>query len=337
MRTATNMRLSMRTLLIAALLPLSLPLAALEGHDDYKLLKLDGYKLKWGEPELGVGARVSYAFADETLRFEDARNCRDLTPIQALSEQGIPNEMLKRETTAAFALWERAAGLSFHRVRDARDADIIIGAQGSPRGRAFANVSYQSEPEAGAGRVRTIEQAQVCLNPERQWKVGFDGDTDVYDIRYTLIHEIGHAIGLDHPGPTGQVMGFRYTEEFAELQAGDLEGVRRLYGDGSEDVLPPGGFDMQLASTGSNAHNANDLIGNSVISTGAGKEIGSINDFIIEEDGSIFAVVVGGSPLYGEERVALSWDSVELARDADKGGTVIRVDEPSLLPVPAEG
>lgn len=89
--------------------------------------------------------------------------------------------------------------------------------------------------------MRTIEQSLVCLNPAHEWKVGFDGNKDVYDIRYTLTHEIGHAIGLDHPGPSGQVMGFRYTEDFADLQPGDLRGVQRLYG------RPADTLDTQLA------------------------------------------------------------------------------------------
>ncbi|MGM0433858.1 MAG: matrixin family metalloprotease [Pseudomonadota bacterium] len=225
MRTATRVRLSKRALVLATLL--ALPLSAYAGEGEYRLLELEGYKVKWGEQVLGVGARVSYAFADRTLRFEDARNCRNLAPIEALSAQNIPRETLTRETAAAFRVWERAAGLSFHRVSDARDADIVIGAQGQPRGRAFANVSPAPHSVEG---VRPIEKAQVCLNPEHQWKVGFDGDREVYDIRYTLIHEIGHAIGLDHSGASGQVMAFRYSEAFDELQPGDLQGVRRLYG-----------------------------------------------------------------------------------------------------------
>jgi len=218
---------------MAALLPLAFPLPASDGERGYQLLELDGYRVKWGEQELGVGASVSYAFADETLQFDDARNCRTLTPMKALSGQGLPRETLARETAAAFRVWERAAGLSFHEVADARDADIILGGQGQPRGRAFTNVTYAPEPDED---VRAIDQALVCLNPDHEWKVGFDGDTDVYDIRYTLVHEIGHAIGLDHPGASGQVMGFRYTENFAELQPGDLDGIRRLYGRaGDED------------------------------------------------------------------------------------------------------
>jgi hypothetical protein len=220
--------------MMAGLLPLAFLSSAYDGEGGYQLLELDGYKVKWGEQELGVGARVSYAFAGETLRFGDARNCRELAPISALSGPNLPMEVLAREATAAFRVWERAADLLFHEVSNVRDADIVIGAQGRPRGRAFANVSYASDPEEEG--VRPIEQALVCLNPDHEWKVGFDGDEDVYDIRYTLIHEIGHAIGLDHPGPSGQVMAFRYTEAFDELQPGDLRGVRRLYGRSTNDL-----------------------------------------------------------------------------------------------------
>lgn len=231
MRSVTRARLFMRALVLAGLLPLTFPLLADNGESGYRLLELDGYKVKWGEQKLGVGASISYAFADETLRFDDARNCRDLAPMKTLSGPDIPFETLVREAAAAFRVWERAADLSFHQVDDAREADIVLGAQGQPYGRAFANVSYAPDLKDG---VRAIRQALVCLNPDQKWKVGFSTDTDVYDIRYTLIHEIGHAIGLDHPGPSGQVMGFRYTEDFAELQAGDLHGVRRLYGRGGD-------------------------------------------------------------------------------------------------------
>ncbi|ALP54838.1 hypothetical protein Tel_10810 [Candidatus Tenderia electrophaga] len=258
----------------AGLLPLAFPLPAYAGEAGYRLLELDGYKVKWGERRLGAGASVSYAFAGKTLRFDDARNCRDLAPIDALFGGNLSRETLARETAAAFRVWERAAGLSFHEVDDAREADIILGAQGQPRGRAFANVSYAPDPEEG---VRAIEQALVCLNPDHEWKVGFDGDEDVYDIRYTLIHEIGHAIGLDHPGPSGQVMAFRYTEAFDDLQPGDLRGVQLLYGRAADDGGPANGVVTQLAQKVSDeAYHANNLIDHSVIITIEDKEIGSI-------------------------------------------------------------
>jgi hypothetical protein len=70
-----------------------------------------------------------------------------------------------------------------------------------------------------------IEKALICINPRQAWKAGFDGNLAVYDLRYTIAHEIGHAIGLDHPGPSGQVMSYGYHEEFRTLQARDVDGT----------------------------------------------------------------------------------------------------------------
>ena len=88
-----------------------------------------------------------------------------------------------------------------------------------PRGRAFTNVA----PHGSAGNgVSGISQSLICLNPATRWKIGFDGDLDVYDLRYTIAHEIGHAIGLDHPSAEGQLMSYRYVERGRALQPGDV-------------------------------------------------------------------------------------------------------------------
>lgn len=225
MRSVTRERFATLALVITSTLSWTLPSHA--SDVGYRLLELDGYKVKWGDQRLGTPASISYAFASESLNFDDAINCGELAPLATLAGESLSLETLALETAAAFRVWERAAGLSFHLVSDPREADIVLGAQGKPGGRAFANVSYASEPEQG---VRAIDQSLVCLNPEHRWKLGFDGNEEIYDIRYTLIHEIGHAIGLDHPGPAGQVMAFRYTEAFNGLQPGDLDGIRLLYG-----------------------------------------------------------------------------------------------------------
>ncbi len=263
--SCTNPLMLPAMLAISLLLMLSLPSDASDGG--YRLLELDGHKVKWGDRRLGVGARISYAFARETLRFDEARNCRELAPITTLVGKGLSMDAFTREAAAAFRVWEQAAGLSFYEVSDAREADIILGTQGEPRGKAFANVSYAPDPKEG---VRAIDRSLVCLNPNHKWKIGFDGDEDVYDIRYTLIHEIGHAIGLDHPGPSGQVMGFRYTEAFEGLQNGDLRGIRLLYGHATDDGGPALGPETRLAQKQSEEYHANSLTGRPEVSgTGA--------------------------------------------------------------------
>jgi hypothetical protein len=205
---------------------------------EYRHLILDGHALKWGRPVLGTGASVSYALVHDPVGFPSARNCSAMGPLDdLLAKSGIAPDVFEGELTAALKVWEKAANISFSPVDPAK-ADILIGAQTKPMGYAFANVNYDRS-EAGTGP-RSLVRSLVCMNPERRWKVGFDGDLDVYDLRYTLIHELGHAIGLDHPAIDGQLMAYKYGEKFRVLQAGDIAGIEKLYGpSGARDASLP--------------------------------------------------------------------------------------------------
>jgi len=199
-----------------------------EASTEYRLLELDGHRVKWGTPTAGTGATVRYAFVDKPVRFEGAINCGEMVPFgRMLAGSEIAPSLFSAEVAAAFALWQASADISFRETADTAATEILIGAQAKPRGWAYANVSYL--PADGAG-TRSIVKALICLNPDRPWKVGFGGNVTAYDLRYTIAHEIGHAIGLDHPGASGQMMSFVYDERFRGLQQGDVGGAVALYG-----------------------------------------------------------------------------------------------------------
>jgi hypothetical protein len=191
------------------------------------LLVLDGDIVKWGAPELGTGATVTYALVAAPTSFPDARNCRSIVPMEGLlSSNGVTAARFEAEVAAAFDAWSAVANIVFDRT-DPANANILIGAQADPFGRAFTNVAHGA---ATASATAPITRSVICLNPDQKWKVGFDGNLEVYDLRYALEHEIGHAIGLDHPGVPGVLMDFRYRETVTGPQPGDISGALALYG-----------------------------------------------------------------------------------------------------------
>ncbi|MBV8744944.1 MAG: matrixin family metalloprotease [Xanthobacteraceae bacterium] len=200
------------------------------------LLRLDGAYVKWGSARLGTPAQVRYTLISGPMQFPGAINCASMVPLGPLLKASrIERESFRQEVAAAFGLWEAAAGIQFVETADTGTADILIGAQATPRGFAFTNVDHEraglTPVSSTAAQVQRIQRSLICLNPTKLWKIGFDGNLDVYDIRYTIAHEVGHAIGLDHPSPSGELMSFRYTEDFRALQPGDVAGAVALYGE----------------------------------------------------------------------------------------------------------
>lgn len=222
-----------------AVLALAATAGALHANDrtrkadpQFRLLVIDGQPARWTIPHGRLPTTITYAFLKDPASFSGARNCDAMLPPEAaLVRSRIDPAAFRREVRAAFSAWEQAANIVFRETSSVANAGILIGADAKSRGRAFTNVALrQGVASAITDRSDTIRQSLICLNPDKPWKIGFDGNLDVYDLRFTVMHEIGHAIGLDHPSPEGQLMSFRYVEKARGLQAGDIAGAVALYG-----------------------------------------------------------------------------------------------------------
>lgn len=195
---------------------------------EFRHLKLGGQIVKWGAPSMRSGATLTYAFVHERMVFGDAINCRAMDPLdasEALRELG--RDQVEAEFVAALDMWERVSNVRFRPAAEPDRADVLIGVQANPHGIAYANVWHQPSKDS---RIARIVRGSICLNPRLPWEAGIDGMEETFDIRQVAAHEIGHVIGLDHPGRSGQLMAFRYDETVAGLRPGDVQGALRLYG-----------------------------------------------------------------------------------------------------------
>jgi hypothetical protein len=197
------------------------------GAADYRLLKLDGVHLKWDAPQLGSGAEVSYGFAGARQSFPDAINCRSLAPVGELA-RAWENEpaRLAELAAGAFAIWSREADIRFRAAAPGEAPDILIGAEGEPSRIAFANVWHGP----GVDGIAPLTRATICLNPRLAWSAAEPTPAGALDLWTVLAHEIGPAIGLDHPGATGALMGFSNQGDIDSLMPGDIAGAVALYG-----------------------------------------------------------------------------------------------------------
>ncbi len=241
-----------------ACLAVHLALAALPAHA-VELLTAEGNVFRWGAPKAGHTQIITYATVKDRYLVPGGKtilspdNCGSMLSFDEIVTQSptITAQRATEQLKLAFKAWESVAEIEFVAIDDAGHANIVIGATDQPSGRAYANLSYRNvsgaQPVSKAlGKtsnentapanpaipetVAEIEQAYVCLNPRVPWKTSFDGDLQIYDLRYTFTHEIGHAIGLDHPGKTGSVMAYRYDESIGSLSPSDIAAVQSIYG-----------------------------------------------------------------------------------------------------------
>lgn len=210
---------------------------------------------KWGGGSFGTaGGVVTWSLATGNY---DGRD-----PFTAsLVNQSFPAETL---VARAFRTWSGVADIQFRQVADGPDVDIRMGM--SPIDGVFDTLAYaQADYEWYADRNEyNIGLADITFDT-----ADFYDYPGVYGEFYaTVLHEIGHAIGLHHEDSLAAVMNsdFSYGTFYA-LLPDDVRGIQSIYGIAQDLVHWGSPFDDRLTGS-AYAETLNGLGGNDILVAG---------------------------------------------------------------------
>jgi len=212
---------------------------------------------KWGDNHAGtIGGVVTWSFIPAGT--PGSSYCNAVCPEFSVSSINLeispgggfaPATLVSLEAhiTAMMDVWSAATGIVFVKIDPdsgvaINDGLAVPNATGQIRIGAFAfgdnsaaGVGYSPPPNGGTGA------GDILLNANFYYQIAPGNEGDAYDRTYApndfdglILHELGHAIGFEHPAYDGTCPVMQVDEACLgkinrQLDADDIAGARFLY------------------------------------------------------------------------------------------------------------
>jgi hypothetical protein len=162
--------------------------------------------------------------------------------------QGISETELRAATAQALGLWAQYTPLHFVELPDSGPpaSDENYFADGHPDIRIGAHDEGDGEILAHAFLPVSTDisglSGDIHFNSDSVLPWGIENGFPAIDFLEVMVHELGHALGLQHVMAVDAIMnpshGFRFGNGSAFLLAPDIEGIQAIYGAGVGSVAP---------------------------------------------------------------------------------------------------
>lgn len=246
---------------------------------DYELSEI-----KWGSSTPGTtGGQVTWSFASLAGAIYNFDATISEAAFQALIR-------------AAFEAWEDIANIDFVEVADSANSDIRLGwdfIDGMNGTVGEAAYSYFISPTG----FDTFDFAEIRFDTSEIWSTDPNYVGSAVNFFAVALHEIGHALGLDHSTNPDTIMYFQ-TNATVDLTSFDIAGAQAIYGAaiGGGGLIGTAGAD-NLVGTGANDF-ISGLAGNDVLVGNGGNDSmtgGDGNDGLFAGSGD-----AGNDTMYGD-------------------------------------